>query len=552
MSEAKQRRSQHFQSQIFPKTEAGASSQHRRSDTFTSTVFSAAAQPPSQSYSNPRPSNYARKKYQEESSAFTGAVEQAADYRERPATRIEPTEMKIAGKKPNPVQDYEYKPRHIRTQSSTVFAPAEDSSARYNPYKPQDAYDILGNEGNSYYRKTVNEEISVGKFEPRYRQVQAHDMKHREFYGGDAPDAEDHPEEPPSRSTADRKLDYLSSSVFPTDGPRASVTPNRPARLQSTRTPDARSQKDQTFTIFGEVKPERSTARPAPQPQLRPSHQLSSNLFDRNFEYSPNTARDKLSSSTMDWRNVESEARRKDRDFTAEEMAEDQLRSQLYVSAPRRVAKENGDLGRPATSQLRTEGRYGPKNRDLASDMHPDSFYEQAYPDSTPTILDFDLNGLGGHMNAQELRKLCGNVHLVSASTDVDPVKDRCTGTGRVQVRVTRQTESSLVTMKTNLANEGISMTAHKENAGRKSNYSGTANVYWNDHRVEIEGRKKDEDLPPAKVAMMKNLESHGKVFNSAAGMWSEEWKQAATRQGKDTTREEREALSAWNQMRRG
>jgi len=552
MSEAKQRRGQHFQSQIFPQTGAGAPSQHRRSDTFTSTVFSGAAEAPSQPYSNPHASNYARQKYQAESSAFAGAVEQAADYRERQTSRMEPTEMKIAGKKPYPVQDYEYKPRHIRTQSSTVFAPAEDSSARYNPYKPQDAYDILGNEGNAYYRKTVNEEIPVGKFEPRYRQVQAHDMKHREFYGGDAPDAEEYQEEVQSRGSADRKLDYLSSSVFPTDNPRASTTPNRPTRLQSTRTPDPRSQKDQSFNIFGEVKQERATARPAPQPQLRSTHQLSSNLFDRNFEYSPAPARDKLSASTMDWRNVESEARRKDRDFTVEEMAQDQLRSQLYVSAPRMTAKENGDLGRPATSQVRTEGRYGAKNRDLASDMHPDNFYEQAYPDSTPTILDFDLNGLGAHMNAQELRKLCGNVHLVSASTDVDPVKDRCTGTGRVQVRVTRQTEPSLVTMKTNLAKEGISVTAHKENAGRKSNYSGTANVYWNDHRVEIEGRKKDEDLPPAKVAMMKNLESHGKAFNSAAGMWSEEWKQAATRQGKDTTREEREALSAWNQMRRG
>ena len=552
MSEAKQRRNQHFQSQVFPQAGTSGPSQHRRSDTFTSTVFAAGAETPSPSYSNPQPSNYARKKYQAESSAFVGAQEQAADFRERQVARMEPTEMKIAGKKPNPVQDREYKPRHIRTQSSTVFAPAEDTSARYNPYKPQDVYDILGNEGGAYYRKTVNDDIPEGKFEPRYRQVQAHDMKYREFYGSDAPETNTYHEEPQTRPT-DRRMDYLSSSVFPSDGQRTSVTPNRTTRPQSTLTPDSRSERGQNFTIFGEPKPERTASRPTAQPQLRSSHQLSSNLFDRNFEYSPATTRDKLSAATTDWRNVESEARRKDRDFTAEEMAQDQLRSQMYVSAPRPVAaKENGDMGRPATSQVRTEGRYGPKNRDLASDMHSDSFYEQAYPDSTPTILDFDLNGLAPDMNAQELRRLCGNVHLVSASTDVDPVKDRCTGTGRVQVRITRQTEQSLTTMKTCLANEGISMTAHKENAGRKSNYSGTANVYWNDHRVEIEGRKRDEDLPPAKVAMMKNLESHGKAFNSAAGMWSEEWKQAASRQGKDTTREEREALSAWNQMRRG
>lgn len=461
---------------------------------------------------------------------------------------MEPTEMKIAGKKPNPVQDFAYKPRHIRTLSSTVFAPSEETSARYNPYKPQDSYDILGHENSTYYRKTVNEEIPAsGKFEPKYRQMQAHDMKRREFYGENAPEMTPAPEEEYHQKTpADHRLDYLSSSVLPGGVQRTSITPNRVTRPQT-------SKPQESYTIFGEVKPEYTASKSSAQPQLRPSHQLSSNLFDRNFDYSPSKAPDKLSASTMDWRHVDSEARRRDRDFTAGEMVQDQLRSQIYQTRGQvPVAKENSvsETGKTTVS-MRADGRYGAKNRDLASDLHSSGFYDRAFTDSSPVILDFDLSGLGPSMNSQELRKLCGNVHLISASTDVDPLKDRCTGTGRVQVRVTQQTEGNLLAMKTNLANQGISLSAHKENAGRKSNYSGTANVYWNDHRVEIEGRKKDEDLPPAKIAMMKNLESHGKVFNSTAGMWSEEWKQAASRQGKDSTRDEREALSAWNQTRR-
>ena len=160
MSEAKQRRNQHFQSQVFPDSSPVDTrpNQHRRSDTYTSTLFSSAPDAGPPTYSNPPPTNYARKKYNAETSAFQGAMDQAAEYRERQEVRVEPTEMKRAGKKMNPVADYEYKPRHIRTQSSTVFTPGDEASARYNPHKPQDAYDMLGNEQSQYYRKSINQE----------------------------------------------------------------------------------------------------------------------------------------------------------------------------------------------------------------------------------------------------------------------------------------------------------------------------------------------------------------------------------------------------------
>ena len=381
-------------------------------------------------------------------------------------------------------------------------------------------------------------------------------MKHREFFGGDAPEGNYQAEEQPQvRTPTDRKLEYLSSSVFPSENVRGSVTPTRAVvrpQTSHTPTPDIRTQQDQTFTIFGEVKPSAyPSKRQVAQPALRPAHQMSSSLFGRDFDYSPSRAPDKLPASTVDWRNVGSEVHRKDREFTASAMAQDQLRSNLDTTERYYGAKENGEVSRPAP--VRAEGRHANKNIELASQLHTDDFYERAYPDSDPVVMDFDLAGLDPRMNSHELKRLCGNVHLISASTDVDPLKDRCTGTGRIQVRVTRQTEGSLQYMKTVLADQGIMVSPHRENAGRRNNLSGAAGVYWNDSRVEIEGRKRDEDLPPAKISMMKNLESHGKVFNGSAGTWSEEWKQSAVRNTKDSAdlRVEREALSSWNHTRR-
>ena len=55
---------------------------------------------------------------------------------------------------------------------------------------------------------------------------------------------------------------------------------------------------------------------------------------------------------------------------------------------------------------------------------------------SKPQVLELTLSGLGSNVDAQEVRKMAGVRHVVSATVDEDNMKGTCTGTGKVKVRL--------------------------------------------------------------------------------------------------------------------
>jgi len=46
------------------------------------------------------------------------------------------------------------------------------------------------------------------------------------------------------------------------------------------------------------------------------------------------------------------------------------------------------------------------------------------------------LSGLGANVDAQDVKKMAGVRHVVSATVDEDNMKGTCVGTGKVKVRI--------------------------------------------------------------------------------------------------------------------
>lgn len=55
---------------------------------------------------------------------------------------------------------------------------------------------------------------------------------------------------------------------------------------------------------------------------------------------------------------------------------------------------------------------------------------------SKPAVVEITLSGLGANIDAQEVKKMAGVRHVVSATVDEDNMKGTCLGTGRIKVRL--------------------------------------------------------------------------------------------------------------------
>ena len=65
---------------------------------------------------------------------------------------------------------------------------------------------------------------------------------------------------------------------------------------------------------------------------------------------------------------------------------------------------------------------------------------------------------------------MSGAKHVISATIDQDSIRNVCTGTGRVKLRLTN--EDNLESIKLKYVNAGFSVIDHNDNARKKSNFT--------------------------------------------------------------------------------
>jgi hypothetical protein len=78
------------------------------------------------------------------------------------------------------------------------------------------------------------------------------------------------------------------------------------------------------------------------------------------------------------------------------------------------------------------------KIRDLSSDILGTGNAIQAYSkaDNQTVVVDLDVNGLGTSTKPEDLKKISGAKHVISAVVDEDAIQNVCTGTGRIKLRL--------------------------------------------------------------------------------------------------------------------
>ena len=70
------------------------------------------------------------------------------------------------------------------------------------------------------------------------------------------------------------------------------------------------------------------------------------------------------------------------------------------------------------------------------------------------------MNNLPPSADAEQLKKIAGSKHVFDAHVDTDNVKQQCTGTGRIKIRLNHG--ETVEKVKLNYLRQGINVSAHE------------------------------------------------------------------------------------------
>ena len=90
-------------------------------------------------------------------------------------------------------------------------------------------------------------------------------------------------------------------------------------------------------------------------------------------------------------------------------------------------------------------------------------------------VVDLDLKDLPPTTQVQDLKKISGAKHVISATVNEDNLKGHCTGTGRIKLRLTN--EDNLESIKLKLVNAGFSIKDHVENPNKNIKFTSEAKL---------------------------------------------------------------------------
>lgn len=112
------------------------------------------------------------------------------------------------------------------------------------------------------------------------------------------------------------------------------------------------------------------------------------------------------------------------------------------------------------------------KIRDLSSDILGTGNAISAYSmaDKQTVIVDLDVKGLGENTRPEDLKKISGVKHVISAVVDEDSIRNVCTGTGRIKLRLGGEDE--LDTVKLQFLKAGYGIQEHQDDSKKKTNFT--------------------------------------------------------------------------------
>ncbi len=118
---------------------------------------------------------------------------------------------------------------------------------------------------------------------------------------------------------------------------------------------------------------------------------------------------------------------------------------------------------------------------------------------SKTQIVDLDLKGLPQNAHEEELKRIAGVKHIISASIDTHSITNTCTGTGRIKLRL--GPNEDLDTVKLQYLKAGYGVAEHTENTKMKTNFTSDASLMT---KSPIKAETN------AKLSKISNLQSSG------------------------------------------
>lgn len=361
---------------------------------------------------------------------------------------------------------------------------------------------LIGNDRSTFHRKSVNEHLGIPRdFSPKYTKDSAFERKQREFYDGfspskDPPAAEDNYQDEFTSAKARKMQDRVS--VFDTNKYNQEL---HDSPKENTRPPlyNASHRKNETFSsnVFGErvVQEYRKPAEARENDKERRKNHLYSDLFGMEPTSQGPRPTEKLQPAAH-FLTISSKP---NPNYDPRDQTKKNLTSSIDIGdSPGRAPRP-----RPRTPQSSYQPRFVdslPSSSQMKQQELATSFSNQA--PGKAEVFDLELTSVPNEIPASTIKELCGGVHVVALSLDVDNFTGKSKGTGRLKIRTNENKDIGRI--ERIFKSKGIEVREHQENVGRKTNYSDISSVHWHDPYEY----KRTSTPCGAKETKMKNLES--------------------------------------------
>ena len=354
-------------------------------------------------------------------------------------------------------------------QKTSNFSPAGKKT-----HQNQSTKYLLGDDRSTFFKKSVNDYFGIPKdFEPKYSNESAFDRRQKELYNGFSPSKLD--ESPSKReyeefSARERKMQDRVS-VFdtnkyrqPEDNPKENTKP-------PLYNPNIRKNEILTSNVFEErvVQEYKKPVQSRENDEERRKNHLYSDLFG----LSSNNRLEKPAERLQAASHFLSTSSKPSAKYDPRDQPLKNLASSIEIGeSPTKIPRN-----RPKTPQA----SYTPRFQDslpTASQMKQhelSTLYPNNQNPKKAELFDLELSSIPESYTAPQIKELCGGIHVVSLTVDIDNFTGTCRGLGRLKVRTNESKD--IERLEKVFRYKGIRIQQHSENVGRKTNYAEISNV---------------------------------------------------------------------------
>lgn len=371
--------------------------------------------------------------------------------------------------------------RESDSYRSSVFAPPERKSSRFNPHRPEDHqscdfYDV------SASTPTVQLH-PIAQFQPTYKYEQQRQASR-----------------PPPRSFTPQPVRTYEPVL-------------KDYNSRKTREKDADMQPGERTKEKTRAVTPVETVKDVGNEENQPRNKAES---ERNFvdwfgrPRQNGAIRREKTPTAASWKDArfEDKSTRPSDSYSPAAFRDQQLRSSLDPPSPA--------VSRPQCHVSTPSGPSNPKQMRL---FNLNQMEIQDLPRPEEARLDaFLIKGLRPNADELSVRSLCQGLHIVSVEPELDDIQGKCRGQAKVVLRHFPG-EDTVARLVDQVKDAGLDIQKHRPDLGRKNNYADLAGRTFLDHQLQLEEKRFGEVQQNPRLSKQRLLGSTADLFGSSAAL---------------------------------